>query len=195
MENLEKLKEENKITENQYKGILLEIATYQALRELGIQPIPLHNPFDEEYAKDYHLGVDLIFYHNGLLCGVECKNLCPKGYLTKEWINEEIVERFENITSIVSIDVRIVVTSHYKNTLLEYLGNDYSILQLGFQMKSLEDIMYATFTTKNLFLSLFKQNRYNTILEPIHGYKNYYGKLRYIRKKLLDEWIEDKKEM
>ena len=100
MEKLKDLKEEHKITGNQFKGILLEIATYQALEHLGIKPIPLHNPFNKDYVKDYHLGIDLIFYHNNLLFGVECKNLSPKGYLAKEWIKQEIEKLQEEVSSL-----------------------------------------------------------------------------------------------
>ena len=194
--DLKDLKEEHKITGNQFKGILLEIATYQALEHLSIKPIPLHNSFNEDYVKDYHLGIDLIFYHNNLLFGVECKNLSLKGYLTKEWIKQEIEKRFKNIQDIVSIDKKIIVTSAHKETLLKYLDDDYEIIEVGFQITSLPQLSYAIFRLNNLIPASI--NRTDTVytLLPIHGSNDYekkYKALKYIQNKLLSDWIEDVK--
>ena len=184
------LREDNKITVNQYKGLMLEMPTYLALEQLGIKPIPLHNPFDENYAKDYHLSVDLLFFNNGLLYGVECKNISPKLYLTADWIKEEIEERFNNMKGIVSINRKVVVTSAHKRTLLRYLSDDYDILELGFQA-NLWNISDAIFSLNNLILSLLQENKTTTIVNTIHGYKQYYDKLKYIQTRLREDYVKE----
>ncbi|MDW8023027.1 MAG: hypothetical protein RMJ15_04750, partial [Nitrososphaerota archaeon] len=86
---VQQLRDDNVITKYQCKGMLLEIATFYALVELGIRPIPLHNPFDDDYARDQHLGIDMIFRHKGLTFGVECKNLNRRW----DWSNEDFVNK------------------------------------------------------------------------------------------------------
>jgi hypothetical protein len=186
---------DNKITENQVKGMCLEICTYIALQNLGIFPIPLHNPFSEKYSCDYHLGIDLIFYHKSKLHGIECKNIAPRWSINKSWIDREIISRFDKLKGIIPIDIKIVLTSVDKDVMLKYLPKDYEVLELGYQVFT-EDMSKAIFPLSKLFSSLFSQIEieYRSVLG--HGSnesKVQSDKLRYIQTKL-KELYDDVKE-
>jgi hypothetical protein len=190
---IEELRREKKITDNQYIGLLLEIATYLALRDLGIQPNPLHNPFDEKYVKDQHIHVDLIFIHYNLLYAVECKNLSPKwSWRDKDWVYEEVIYRFDNLEEDYHIDRKILVISHGKNSVRKYIPSDYEIIELGYQIQKIKEIYLSKqILQKKLKIALFRENSYNSILSTPQGYvlahRDYLRAkqtLRYIERKL-----------
>jgi len=186
---LEEVVESDKLTKNQLKGLILEIATFLALKLLNIQPIPLHNPFNESYSRDYHLFVDLIFFNDGLLYAVECKNLSPKNnyWKNKLWIEDEIVSRFKNLERDTEIDVKVIVTSYYRRA-MDILKPEYTILELGHEVDT-SNIHESIFSLKRLFLSLITENRQKCNIKHTHGsYKTYYDKLRYIEKILRESF-------
>jgi hypothetical protein len=211
---------DNKITENQVKGMCLEICTYIALQNLGIFPIPLHNQFNERYPYDSHLGIDLIFYHKSKLHGIECKNIAPRWSINKSWIDREIISRFDKLKGIIPIDIKIVLTSVDKDVMLKYLSKDYEVLGLGYQVYT-EDMSKAIFPLSKLFSSLFNKNdiehiedkniipqskldsslvkqidtEYSTVLG--HGSnesKVYSDKLRYVQTKLKELYDDTKQD-
>jgi len=184
------LRKGNKITDYQSKGMLLEIATYLALRSLEIYPIPLHNPFSEDYTKDQHLGIDLIFRYENKTYGVECKNTSSKWSWSPNWIEKEVISRFENIEKVVSIDCKVLVTSYSPDS-RENL-EDYSILPLEGEV-TLDSLPDAVLTITNLFSGLFRRTKLSNTVDPVHGYPNLERmKLRYIQKKLLDVYRDSK---
>jgi len=197
IEDLYNLILDNKITENQAKGMILEISTYIALRNLGIFPIPLHNPFNENYACDNHLSIDLIFYYKNKLYGIECKNISPNwNGINREWIDREIINRFSRLKHLFDIDFKIVVTSVHKDLMLKYLPEEYKILEVGYQAYP-ENIVKLIFSLVKLISSLFRQIEVGNSIVYSHGYnksKVYEDKLRYIQTKL-KELYEDTKSM
>lgn len=160
---------DNKITENQVKGMCLEISTYIALQNLGIFPIPLHNPFSDRYPYDSHLGIDLMFYHRGFLCGIECKNISSNWTsINHDWIDREVIRRFDRLKDIVPIDVKIVVTSVHKDLMLKYLSEDYHILEVGYQIYP-ENISNAITGLSKLVSSLLNRIEEDYSLIYTHG--------------------------
>lgn len=186
---------DNKITEYQAIGLFLEIPTYEALREIGIRPYALHNPFNKDYAKDQHLGVDLIFIYNGLLYGVECKNLSFKSVRNEvdyKWIDEEIIDRFDTYDSNFNrnnrIDRRVIVISHSPKVLYNRLESDprYIILEVGYQAQygNSDDVKVRI---TNLFSGLLYSKNPGDNLYIKHGYNDYSHrskKMKYIQTRL-----------
>ena len=110
------------LTKYQFKGMLLEIATFNGLVDIGIYPIPLHNPFDDDYARDEHLSIDLIFRYNGETYGVECKNIRRSWEWSKDWIYKNVIARFDYVNKTVPLNEKVLVTSYpvSRNVPLEY---------------------------------------------------------------------------
>ena len=182
VEEIKELKSNRLITENQQKGILLEIVCYLALRNIGVVPIPLHNPFDRDYPLDNHLDIDLIFRHEGLTYGVECKNTSIRWSWSTKWIKDEVIARFDNVMKVVPIDCKVIVSSY--DPLERRILKDYSVLALGEQV-TLDTIYEAVLTMTKLYLSLFRRKRPEDSLYTVHGSPNRERmKLRYIQKRL-----------
>lgn len=182
--NLKELKE--KLSENQFKGILLEISSYQALTELGIRPKPLHNPFDERYARENRPNVDSLFIHKGLLYGVECKNLSLEWrWEHKTWAEEKVVKKFKFHNKIFPespINVKVLLISYPKAIIFQHLDSSYCLLALGYQ----EKIELFHLTIRRL------KNHYDRLFQSINSEKTArkytltkrYRKLQYIKRKM-----------
>jgi hypothetical protein len=176
------------LTEYQYKGLLLEVATFLALRQLGIEPVPLHNPFDDGYAKDQHLKVDLIFVYNGRLFGVECKNLSNRSHVSLDFIEREIIERFAN-TDLPFYEKLIVFGVCNYNQV--GIPKEYSVIELGYQV-DLCNIEHAISSLAEYIKVKLEKPKLssNSLDNPVdssillHGYKTNKQKLSRIDKKL-----------
>lgn len=197
---MEKIKpiinKELNLTDYQYKGILLEVTTYLALKRLGIEPYPLHNPFNNDYAKDQHLKVDLIFIHDGKLYGVECKNLSERSHVSMDFIDKEIIKRFSNTG--LPFDCQLVIFGLCNYTQVG-IPEDFSIIELGYQVNfyNIEQTidvltnLLKTYINKPTTLSPNKPklscNTPNNHVDSIillHGYKRKKRRLDRIDKKL-----------
>lgn len=189
------------LTEYQYKGLLLEIATYLALKQLGIEPKPLHNPFDNEYAKDQHLKVDLIFIHEGKLFGIECKNLSVRSHVNMEFIKKEVVDRFTNTD--LPFDKKLVVFG--KCNYQDAIPEEYDVIELQYQVEYnnleqsiaiLSELLKSHLKAHNLCrvkpkLSSNSVTDCNSRVESLHGVNTYNNKrvqLQRIDAKLKKEW-------
>ena len=191
---IRELRMNNKITEDQAKGIFLEVPVYMTLLNLGIQPTPLKNPYNEEYPIEYHLTIDHLFYHKGLLFGDECKNLSPRSRraINRHWVDREVIKRYINISKVCSIDEKIVVVSMYRDLISGYLDSSYKVIEVGYQVFP-PLWSQVVFSLSKQFKSLFNQTDQEDSPDMQHGsYQIYYDKLRYIKQKLLDEYLEDK---
>jgi hypothetical protein len=184
-----KLKECSKLTKYQVKGALLEIATFYSLIDIGVYPIPLHNPYDDDYARDQHLGIDLIFRHDNKTYGVECKNLNHNCEWTKEWVNREVVKRFIYVQNIVPLDVKVLVTSYQPYNVPEDIWEIVIHRETNY-----DNINEVKLLLSKLFLSLFHQNKLNTSHISIHGYWRK-GKGEYIKLKRIDEKLKKQYEI
>jgi hypothetical protein len=122
----------NLLTEYQHKGLLLEVATFLALKKLGIHPYPLHNPFTSEYANDQHLKVDLIFIFQNQLIGVECKNYSYRSHIGVEFWDEEVFSRFDNTDLPFYKKIVLFGVTNFRGT--NYIPREYDILTLGYQV-------------------------------------------------------------
>jgi hypothetical protein len=187
------MKEENRITLNQAKGLYLEIPVWIALQNLGIHPIPLHNPFTPEYVFDTHLTVDQLFYHKDLLIANECKNLSPsnENYINLKWIGREVVSRFDRIEKVIKPDVKLLTTSTCGDRIRSFLDDSYEVVEIGYQVYP-EDWSRAIHSLDNLYSDLFRriEEEYSTV--PRHGSKFYYDKLRSIQKTLKECFLDVK---
>lgn len=153
------------LTENQIKGLFLEIATFLALQNLGIQPQALHNPFSEEYAEDQHLMVDLIFIHDNLCFGVECKNFSSKSHVGVEFMEKEVIGRFENCR--LPFAKRVIVFGVLSFRMIQSLPEEYDIIKLGYQVR-LENINEAIRDMTKQFRLYLSEIRANLELQKVN---------------------------
>jgi hypothetical protein len=192
------------LTRNQYDGLLLESATFSALKNLGVQPEPLHNPFDNRYAEDQHLSVDLIFTHNKRLYGIECKNLGHSSRVNSKFIQKEIVDRFNYAE--IAFDGKVLVfgACHCKAS----IPNEFSVISLDYKVtfENYEDsIRILTkllgqhlntmdeVSPNNLKSSPTYLIDYNSSIDMIHGVNPYLArkrKLNRIDTKLRKKWLK-----
>ena len=178
-----KLKECSKLTKYQVKGALLEIATFYGLIDVGVYPIPLHNPFDDDYARDQHLKIDLIFRHNNLTYGVECKNINRKWEWSKDWVNSEVIKRFVYVQNTVPLDVKTLVCSYQPYN----VPND--MWKLIIHRETTYDNIYdVKLLVSKLFLSLFNQNNLNSSVTSLHGYR--WRDKEYVKLKRIDDKLK-----
>jgi hypothetical protein len=183
IDNVNKLKECSKLTKYQVKGALLELAVFYGLLDIGVYPIPLHNPFDNDYSRDQHLGIDLIFRHECSTYGVECKNINRKWEWSKDWVNSEVVKRFLHVQNTVPLDVKTLVCSYQPF----HVPNDVWTLIIH-RETTFENINDVKLLVSKLFLSLFHQNKLNTSISSIHGYR--YRDKEYIKLKRIDDKLK-----
>jgi hypothetical protein len=192
---MEKIKpimnKELKLTEYQYKGLLLEAATFVALSKLGIQPVPLHNPMDNDYANDQHLKVDLIFIHDNKLFGVECKNFSSHSHVGYDFLDKEVLGRFDNVDLPFYRKIIVFGVLIFKTT--NDIFDGYDVLRLGYQVdfttmnEAINDLTKAfkVYLNKlNPNPNSQKKPTDNTILYM--GYKKNKVKLNRINNKLRD---------
>jgi hypothetical protein len=151
---------ENKITSNQAKGMCLEVCTFIALENIGIYPVPDHNPFNEKYAKDKHLGIDMRFFYENMIFGVECKNISPDSNISGDWVEREVVNRFSKLEDIMEVDVRIVLTSVQGEIIAKMLTREYEVLEVGFQMYP-ENMVQGISNIESLFKGLFERLKHS----------------------------------
>ena len=138
-----------KLTDYQYTGLLLEIATFLALENLGVEPIPLHNPHDNDYAKDQHLKVDLIFIYENLLFGVECKNFSSRSHVSYEFIEKEVESRFKNTG--LPFAKKVLVFGVLSFRIIQSLPQEYDLIKLGYQVAAHNDMKGAIEDLTRLF--------------------------------------------
>lgn len=183
---INQLEATDKITKYQAKGMLLEIAVYEALISMGIYPIPLHNPYDENYAKDQHLNVDMIFRYEGKTYAVECKNLNHNCEWSKEWVNSEVIKRFEYLEKTVPVDYRLIVTTYTARNIP--IGYMVLVTHREANKDNLPDMKVLLVT---VIMSLFNQIENDNNVYSIHGYINKTAKGEYIKLKRIDERLKD----
>jgi hypothetical protein len=186
--------EENRITLNQGKGLYLEIPVYIALQNLGIHPIPLHNPFTSAYVFDTHLSVDQLFYYNGLLYSNECKNISPSTDIGIKWTGREVISRFDGLEEVgIKTDVKLLTLATCKEKIKPYLDDSYEVVEIGYQVYP-EDWSGVISVLEKLYSDLFRRIEPEYCIDPLHGSKVDYMKLKRIQQKL-KECFNDVKEL
>jgi hypothetical protein len=175
----------NSLSKYQFKGMLLEVACFNALVDIGVRPIPLHNPFDDDYKRDQHLSIDLLFRHNGLTYGVECKNINRRWEWSKEFVKKQLLDRFDYVNNVVPINVKCLVCSYPpRNVPLDFqILTLHSEVHLG-NFESLTNSLSTMWTklldtinvepNKPKLNSISLNNLYNTT-NTIHGHRQLEG--------------------
>jgi hypothetical protein len=179
----------NNLSKYQFKGMLLEVACFNALVDIGVRPIPLHNPFDDDYKRDQHLSIDLLFRNNGLTYGVECKNINRRWEWSKEFVKKQLLDRFDYVNKVVPINLKCLVCSYPPgNVPLDFqiltlhsevhLGNFESLTNSLSAMwtKLLDTIQVEPNTPKS---NPKHQNNLNTVIDTIHGHGQLEGYIIY----------------
>lgn len=194
---VQKLKDNGSITKYQHKGMLLEIATLYALVELGIRPIPLHNPFDDDYTRDQHLSIDMIFRYKNLTFGVECKNLNRRwDWNQKDFVKRQLLDRFDYVRKVVPINVKVLVTSYvplggsvipsdYYQLILNKETTVDNIYENKILLTQLFTNLFNTITKlfpENLKINSFPLNNSKYTVNTTHGHKNLYENIIMIKK-------------
>jgi hypothetical protein len=144
---LERLQEGKELNRNQKKGLLLELAVSEALKELKIPHDP--NPFDITYPCYQGDRPDIVIERLGTV--IECKNLNKKQviHLTKKWLDENVIER-PNVASYKC--KRVVFSYGLRRSLKEHLENHgWKTYSLGTQILTLKEAYEAIPKMKQRF--------------------------------------------
>jgi hypothetical protein len=131
----ERIMEGKELNLNEFKGLLLEKAVSDVLYALKVPHE--HNPFDITYPCYQNKRPDIIIEKPKTI--IECKNLSKnqvENYLSKEWLNENIIKRDYP----KGYRKRIVVFSYKPTqTNLEYLHrHGWKVYSLGAQLLSMK---------------------------------------------------------
>jgi len=132
---MEIVKRANLKNKNDILGMLLELATVQALKNIPLY-VERHSQFNEFYQQDRSKGPDIIFEFGDKKTGViECKNVNNDFKVSKDWFKDSVVDRFFPMFG--RLDAYFVVISQFKTSppkLASELRERYHILSVGFQI-------------------------------------------------------------
>lgn len=127
---------------NDVKGMLLEMATVEALKSIHLY-VERHSQFNEFYQEDQNTGPDITFEFGGGKTGcIECKNLNMNFKVSEDWFKNSVESRFNPTYD--GLDLYLLVTSIFKPSPLELSAKirkrlrekfrKFYIIQIGFQV-------------------------------------------------------------
>jgi len=155
---LERLLEGKELSENDFKGLLMEQAVSDALYSLELPHS--HNPFNITYPNYQNKRPDIIIEKLGVV--VECKNLSKKevnSSLSQEWLNDNIVKRqyFEKYgRKLVFFSLKPLRPA------VAYLRkNKWKVYSLGMQLTNLREQKKALGRIRQRFFWLKKEYQRN----------------------------------
>jgi hypothetical protein len=126
-------------SKNDKLGMLLELATAQALKNIPLL-ITRISQFNEFYQLDRAQGPDILFeFGEDKIGGIECKNLNKDFIISQDWFKKAVDHRFfpEKGVDYTGLDAYILVISHFKASppdLAPKLRKRYNIVEIGFQI-------------------------------------------------------------
>ncbi len=116
-------------------GMLLELATVQALKNIPLY-VERTSQFNEYYERDISEGPDIIFQYGDRKTGViECKNLNKDCILSEDWFNKSVKDRFFPMYK--DLDAYFLVISQFQTSPIELakkIETSYFIVEVGFQI-------------------------------------------------------------
>jgi hypothetical protein len=120
---------------NDRLGMLLELATVQALKNIPLY-VERHSQFNEFYQQDRSTGPDVIFEFDDHTTGcIECKNVNPDFIVSKDWFKNSVEKRFFPVYR--DLASYIVVISQFVTSpsdLANKLRERYHIIEVSFQV-------------------------------------------------------------
>lgn len=121
---------------NDKKGMLLELATVTAIKNIPLLPIKT-SQFNEYYQKDHGKGPDVLFeFGDDKKIGcIECKNVNNDYLVFQSWFDDKVYTRFFPMYK--GLDAYILVISQFKTSppeLASKLRKQYHIVDVGFQI-------------------------------------------------------------
>jgi len=137
---MEIVKRANLKSHNDQLGMLLEIATKEAIKNIPLL-IRRTSQLNKYYQQDISKGPDVIFdFDDNKKTGcIECKNLNKKHVLYPDWFRKSVDTRF--FPEYANLDGYIVVISHFNPYTSEFASKirmQYHILEVGFQLTNQE---------------------------------------------------------
>jgi hypothetical protein len=137
---MEIVKRANLKNDRDIKGMLLELATVEALKSIPLYVVKT-SQFNQFYQQDVSIGPDVIFEFgdigskNALTGVIECKNVNMDFWVSEDWWKNRVHARF--FPDYRGLDAYIVIMSHFMTSPVELrakLKKSYKILSVGFQV-------------------------------------------------------------
>jgi hypothetical protein len=132
---MEIVKRANLKNRNDVLGMLLELATVEALKSIPLYVLKT-SQFNEFYQADRSVGPDILFEFGEKKIGaIECKNLNEDFRVNEKWFKNSVEKRFFPMYKDIALSV--VIISRFLTSppeLASKLRRKYRILSLGFQI-------------------------------------------------------------
>jgi hypothetical protein len=132
---MEVLKRANLKNRNDWLGMILELATVQAVKD-NVLYIERTSQLNKYYQQDRSKGPDVLFeFDDHSTGGIECKNVNTDFIISEPWFKESVEKRFFPMYK--GIEAYIVVIPQFitsPSDLANKIREQYHIIEVGFQV-------------------------------------------------------------